>query len=511
MRTANHWRSGSHFGWLLVGRWAAVLTGLLTALMAPVALAQSPGSEPPGQPQGLQVVVSHDLVRLSWDDPGDATISGYQILRRLRDHSPVGVFEVLIEDTGSAATSYVDRQVQPETRYNYRIKARNAAGLSQRSNFVRADTAAEPAEGDPGAPSDLTAELAAGGGLALRWQAPAEDAESVSGYQLLRRRPFRGEQTLLSYVADTGSTATSFDDVNANEPGEQYVYRVVALRGAEPSGWSNLAQFVVPQLDPAEQAPSNLSAWFDVQGIALSWAAPAANAETVTGYRLLRAVANSAMSILDADTGSDTTTYFDSSATTPGETYRYQVLAVRGEQASQNSDTVTVSVPQSLIAGQQRTVTGDPTVPGNLVATFSDDHISLQWTTPELDGDSVTGYQILRSDEGEPLRTVVANTNSVATTYEDREITQGANYFYAVKAWRGADLTDGSNIDNAIEESCEGEAFNSTPVDVPVSVTPIAVESTAADYFVLFVRPEPEMKALRSQSRSHWERMAQPP
>ena len=84
MRAVNHWRSGIHFGWLLVGLWAVVLT----ALPGSVALAQSPGSEPPGQPQGLQVVVSHDLVRLSWDDPGDATISGYQILRRLRDSQP---------------------------------------------------------------------------------------------------------------------------------------------------------------------------------------------------------------------------------------------------------------------------------------------------------------------------------------------------------------------------------------------------------------------------------------
>ena len=142
MRAANHWRSGSRFGWLLAGVWAAVLT----AVLAPVALAQSPGLEPPERPQGLRAEVSHDAVSLSWDDPGDATISGYQILRRDRDLSPVGVFEVLVEDTGSAAAAYADRQVQPETRYNYRVKARNAAGLSRRSNFVRADTPAAPEE-----------------------------------------------------------------------------------------------------------------------------------------------------------------------------------------------------------------------------------------------------------------------------------------------------------------------------------------------------------------------------
>ncbi len=142
MRAANGWRSGSRFRWLVGGLWVAVLM----AVLAPVALAQSPGLEPPERPRGLRAEVSHDAVSLSWDDPGDATISGYQILRRDRDRSPVGVFEVLVEDSGSAAAAYADRQVQPETRYNYRVKARNAAGLSGRSNFVRADTPAAPEE-----------------------------------------------------------------------------------------------------------------------------------------------------------------------------------------------------------------------------------------------------------------------------------------------------------------------------------------------------------------------------
>ena len=142
MRSVTRWRrSGSRFGWLPLGLAAVVLT----AVLASVALAQSPELEPPGRPQALQaVVVSHDMVSLSWDEPHDSSISGYRILRRLRDHSPVGRFEVLVEDTGSAASAYVDRQVQPETRYNYRVKARNAAGLSPRSNFVRADTPPAP-------------------------------------------------------------------------------------------------------------------------------------------------------------------------------------------------------------------------------------------------------------------------------------------------------------------------------------------------------------------------------
>ena len=56
----------------------------------------------------------------------------------------------------------------------------------------------------PGAPSNLTGAANADGTVTLRWEAPDDD--SVTGYQILRRRPREGEKTLLVYVNDTGST-----------------------------------------------------------------------------------------------------------------------------------------------------------------------------------------------------------------------------------------------------------------------------------------------------------------
>ncbi len=218
------------------------------------------------------------------------------------------------------------------------------------------------AQSDPTAAQDLRAELLPGGGVGLTWDASAEDAESITGYEILRRRPYRGEHTLLSYVGDTGSDATSYTDFDAREPGQQYVYRVVALRGASSSGWSNFARVDVPELDPAEPdpvdeqptdsepadlAPSNLAVGVTDQGGVLSWDAPAADATTVTGYRVLRSVGGTAMIILAEDTGSGATTHTDASATTPGETYAYQVLALRGAEASQGSNIASLSPPQA--------------------------------------------------------------------------------------------------------------------------------------------------------------------
>ena len=101
---------------------------------------------PPGAPTSLEAAPGHDRVVLSWDDPVDASITSYQILRRDEDTDAPGVFSVLLDDTGSADSSYTDRDVEPDTRYQYSIKARNAAGLSEQSSHFNAKTPAAPAE-----------------------------------------------------------------------------------------------------------------------------------------------------------------------------------------------------------------------------------------------------------------------------------------------------------------------------------------------------------------------------
>ena len=108
----------------------------------------------PDSPTGLAAVsVSHDSVTLTWDDPGDTTIESYQVHRRSRDSSAYGdglgapEFVVVVDDTGSAAATYTDTSVTPSTRYVYRIKARNAQGLSEVSADANAETTEETADG----------------------------------------------------------------------------------------------------------------------------------------------------------------------------------------------------------------------------------------------------------------------------------------------------------------------------------------------------------------------------
>ena len=100
--------------------------------------------EPPAKPEVLEATASHGEVVLTWDDPGDDSVTGYVILRRVRVNDVGGDFSVLVSDTGTAATTYTDDTVAASTTYTYRIKAINGAGESERSRWFHIDTPVAP-------------------------------------------------------------------------------------------------------------------------------------------------------------------------------------------------------------------------------------------------------------------------------------------------------------------------------------------------------------------------------
>ncbi len=93
--------------------------------------------EPPPAPQNLSVTANSDgSITLTWDAPDDDSVTGYQILRR-RPAMGEDNLIVYVENTGSTATSFIDRDVTAGTRHTYRVKAINEAGPGPRSNYDR--------------------------------------------------------------------------------------------------------------------------------------------------------------------------------------------------------------------------------------------------------------------------------------------------------------------------------------------------------------------------------------
>ena len=142
-------RSRRLVGLRRVGLWF-VVAALLAMAVGPAAAQSVPGAVPdrPGRPT-LDSVTS-DSATISWADAGDSSVTGYQVLRRDRAVDAKGVFHVIAEDV--SGTSYTDESVEASSRYNYRVKARNANGLSRRSLVVRVEVPAalEAAETETG-------------------------------------------------------------------------------------------------------------------------------------------------------------------------------------------------------------------------------------------------------------------------------------------------------------------------------------------------------------------------
>ena len=189
---------------------------------ATAAVAAEP-SEPPAKPTGLSATASHDSVTLTWDDPGDDTITGYVILRRVRENNVGGEFSELVPDTGSAATTYTDDTVVAGITYTYRIKAINGAGTSERSRWFHIDIPAAPI---PDKPTGLSA-TASHDAITLTWDDPGDG--SITGYVIPRRLRYDDPSGHFDeMVADTGTATTTYTDdtVKANT---HYPYRIKAI------------------------------------------------------------------------------------------------------------------------------------------------------------------------------------------------------------------------------------------------------------------------------------------
>ena len=234
---------------------------ILSVLAALVALALTAGDSAhaqtavPAAPTGLTApTVAHNSVTLSWDDPGDTSITGYRILRRDPVNQAPGVFSTIVSNTGSAATSYTDGTVAAKTRYVYRVKAINAAGLSGQSNYVNAETPAAPVSPSaPAKPTGLTASSVSHDSVTLSWDDPDDD--SITGYRVLRRSrdgdahgDGEGSAQFVVIMDDTGTSDASYTDTSVTAR-TRYVYRVKAINSvglSERSGYVNVETLAEP-------------------------------------------------------------------------------------------------------------------------------------------------------------------------------------------------------------------------------------------------------------------------
>ena len=332
-------------------------------------------------------------VTLLWQDPSDDSITGYQVLRGPDADSLV----VIEQDTGSGGTSYTDTAPPAGQTHTYAVKARNAAGLSPRSNTR---TATVP----PSPPTGLTA-LPTHGSVMLSWD--DQDHGGITGYKVLRGP----DADSLEVVAmDTGSVSPWYVDTGLSED-TSYVYAVKALGAggqSAPSGvveTSTLQAATTTIVGPPEEedppvaqqqqegdpppAPYHLRLFASHDRVTLAWSYLCCG--NITGFRILRGPSEDALEVLVADTDSRTPWYVDSDVEA-GTHYVYAIKSLNGNGESPKAASRSVTTPpvprdNVLLSNMGAGVTGAPVGDAAFVGSGK---AAQAFTT----GDSAQGYDL---------------------------------------------------------------------------------------------------------------------
>ncbi len=196
----------------------------------------------------------------------------------------------------------------------------------------------DPATTDTENPSSLTGAIASTG-VALSWTAPTLETDTLTGYEVARRRVLNYATSWVTIVEDTDSLGTSYTDASADVNGAEYEYRVHALRGEGDDQERSAASNVITVTIPNPPRPQDLTATSTTSGVQLSWSAGHLSWQSVSlslnGYEIRRIESrhagnrNPEWEVLVDNTNSANTSYLDASGYTTIQ-YSYAIRAVHG-------------------------------------------------------------------------------------------------------------------------------------------------------------------------------------
>lgn len=232
-----------------------------------------PAPQPPTEPVDVRATwTTTSAVALAWIPPTDD------------GGSPVVGYEVA-DDRGRVVTSDVPFAVMdgfaPASRHVFRVRARNAIGLSEPAT-VFATTVLDPipAPRVPGEPRALRTYLVSSSTVALAWRAPVQAASRpIDGYLVT------WGQDLQAFVSQPSVVV---DDLQS---GTAYTFRVRAVnyRGPGPEASIDARTKMVPVPVPeAPSAPRDMRVTgLSNSSIALQWQPPARDGgRSINGYRV---------------------------------------------------------------------------------------------------------------------------------------------------------------------------------------------------------------------------------
>ena len=358
--------------------------------------------------------VKEGSVQLTWDNPSNTTITGWQY-RVKWSVDPYGGWTNIPSSGATTASHTVDSLQRLATPYTFQIRAVNSAG-----NGAESDTASSTVLKRPGAPAISTA-TAGNRAVTLTWTAPSTNADAAKRYQYQYKT-----------TGDYGAWQTWSEDtvsptiVSALTGNVAHTFRIRALntRG-EPGAPSNEVA-ATPTGPPA--APTSLTAEAGNKTLRVSWTAPTGHVNPITGYEYRTKLASASWPATGAKgwtaisgSGAATTTA-DAAVAANGDQYDVQIRAVNADGKG-----AAASVSETAIAV--------PAIPTGLTANAYGTQADLTWTDPS--DTSITKYEY--SKDGGTNWTQICLTSSdsdcpTETSHTVGSLTRAETYTILLRA-----------------------------------------------------------------------------
>ncbi len=157
---------------------AAEAAATAQPVAAPAATAQPVTA--PAPPKGLTASGGDRSISLAWDDPGDASISGYQFRARPSRDPDWPSWGTMAGSTYRTTSYTLLRGLANGALYDVQVRARNAAGAGPASGASATPRPPAPSGVPPAAPAGLAAQ-AGDASISLAWDDPGD--ASISGYE----------------------------------------------------------------------------------------------------------------------------------------------------------------------------------------------------------------------------------------------------------------------------------------------------------------------------------------
>ena len=344
---------------------------------------------PPGQVTGVAAEAGNGYVRLSWTDPGNSSITGYEY--RQRSGAGVTTWGAWQAMTGSGATttSWSVSGLTNGTAYTFQVRAKSAGGTGAiPSAAVGATPSASKAPAKPtgfaGATGTKTCTVSGTDHFCVHlfWDDPLDP--SITRWEVERAAPSAPSTWVKGSLAwsnnrvpDSGASTTSAVVAAGAANAGPYKFRVRAVNATGEGPWSDEVSVVVGSGDakPILLAPAAGNG-----RVALRWRYYGAQSTTcgtscwdVNGA----AIAGSGKD-LRAHTVTDLTN---------GQTYTYKVRTYVDKTGSSNtagpeSNQVSITLPAA------------PAKPAGLTVKGAPSGAALSWTDPK--NAVITGWQYRR-------------------------------------------------------------------------------------------------------------------